>query len=245
MHHFFVSSEQVQAEKIRMEGSDVKHMKNVLRMRTGEKVSISNQCGKRYECVLEAFDEQRAILSIVQEKEEDQELDSRIYLFQGLAKGEKMEWIVQKAVELGVYEIIPVETKRSIVKLDEKKSHKKIERWQTIAQSGAKQSGRGIIPRVHDILSFEKALEYAKEIDIKLIPYECAENMEKTRETIGTIAKGKSVAVFIGPEGGFEESEIHKAMEHLVLPITLGKRILRTETAGIVALSMLVYQLEE
>lgn len=244
MHHFFITPEQVRSANVYMEGSDVRHMNSALRMRTGELLTVSDQCGNRYYCRLERYEENRAVLSVMRTEAETVELSSRLYLFQGLAKGEKMEWIIQKAVELGAYEIIPVETQRSVVRLDAKKAAKKVERWRTIAAGGAKQSDRGMIPGVHDILSFEQALEYAGELDVLLIPYENAKDMGETRRIIAQIRPGQSVGIFIGPEGGFEETEIALANQYRARTITLGKRILRTETAGLALLSILMYHLE-
>lgn len=177
-------------------------------------------------------------------EEANRELPSKIYLFQGLPKGDKMELIIQKAVELGVYEIIPVATKRAVVKLDAKKAEAKQKRWQSIAESAAKQSRRNIIPHIHEVVKFGQAVDYAKNLDITLIPYELAEDMEKTKQIFETIQPGQSIGIFIGPEGGFDESEIVLAQENGISPITLGKRILRTETAGMAVLSVLMFQLE-
>ena len=173
------------------------------------------------------------------------ELPVKLYLFQGLPKADKMEFIIQKAVELGVYEIIPVRTNRVIVKLDEKKEAKKIARWQQIAEGGAKQSGRGRIPEVKPVMALSEALTYAKNLEGVLIPYEKAEGIGKTREIIGGLKGKKSVGIFIGPEGGFDEKEVEAAMEAGALPVTLGKRILRTETAGLAMLSVLMFEFEE
>ena len=155
-----------------------------------------------------------------------------------------MELIIQKAVELGAYEIIPVETKRCVVKLDGKKAAKKVERWQQIAESAAKQSKRMLIPNVHQVLSFKEALKYAEAMDIRLIPYELAKGMQETKEILAAIEQGQSIGIFIGPEGGFEEKEVEAAISEGAKPITLGKRILRTETAGLAILSVLMFQLE-
>ena len=155
-----------------------------------------------------------------------------------------MELIIQKAVELGVYEVIPVAAKRSVVKLDEKRAAGKLARWQGIAEAAAKQSKRRIIPQIHTVMSMEKAAAYASAMDIRLIPYELAEGMEKTKELISSLRPGQTIAVFIGPEGGFEESEIRLAVESGICPVTMGKRILRTETAGLTILSWIMYQLE-
>ena len=156
-----------------------------------------------------------------------------------------MELIVQKCVELGVYEIVPVFMKRTIVKLDEKKAENRVKRLNGIAEAAAKQSKRAIIPRVNRIMSFREAIDYAEDLDILLVPYELAEDMEHTRQILGSIEKGKSVAVFIGPEGGIDESEIDALNSIGANVITLGKRILRTETAGLAVLSWLTYLLEE
>lgn len=172
------------------------------------------------------------------------ELPSRVYLFQALPKADKMELIVQKAVELGVYKIIPVAAKRCIVKLDERKAASKIQRWQGIAASAAKQSKRALIPEVTNVSGFAEAVNLASVMDVRLIPYELAGDMTKTKEQIGSLQPGQEIAVFIGPEGGFEESEIGLALANGMEPITLGKRILRTETAGLTVLSWIMYMLE-
>lgn len=156
-----------------------------------------------------------------------------------------MELIIQKAVELGVTEIVPVATKRCVVKLDDKKAVSKVARWQSIAEAAAKQSKRGIIPQVQNVQSYKAALAQASQMDVRLIPYELASGMERTREILSAIRPGQSVAIFIGPEGGFEENEIVLAGENNVEPITLGRRILRTETAGMTVLAWIGYLLEQ
>ena len=233
MQHFFVSPEQVREEKIYVEGSDVNHMKNVLRMKTGEELTIGDGDGWLYLCVVESYEEDMAVLKILEKKKDESELPSKIYLFQGLPKQEKMELIVQKCVELGIYTVVPVSMKRCVVKLDAKKGAKKVERWNTIAASAAKQSGRGIVPEVTSVKTYKEALEMAKDLDVVLVPYECAEGMDHTKELIQSIKPGQSVGIFIGPEGGFDPDEIALACETGGQVITLGKRILRTETAGL------------
>lgn len=244
MYHFFVTPEQVKGEHIYIEGSDVNHIKNVLRMKVGQELEISDGDNKKYLCEIASITSEEVCVMIQEERSVDTELLSKIYLFQGLPKSDKMELIVQKAVELGAYEIIPVATKRAVVKLDEKKASKKVERWNSIAESGAKQSGRNLIPKVTDVMSWKEAIEYAKALDIVLIPYELAEGMQETRDIIAQIQPGQSIGIFIGPEGGFETEEVESAMEYGAKPITLGKRILRTETAGLTTLSILMYHLE-
>lgn len=244
MHHFFVTPEQVKEKNIRIAGSDVNHIKNVLRMRIGEKLQISDGNNKKYLCEIESMSQDEIQAVIIEEQHADTELPSKIYLFQGLPKSDKMELIVQKAVELGVYEIIPVATRRAVVKLDAKKAAKKAERWNSIAEGGAKQSGRNVIPKVKEVMSYKEAIQYAKELEVVLIPYELAEGMEETRTIISNIGKGQSVGIFIGPEGGFETAEVEYAVENGAKAITLGRRILRTETAGLTMLSILMYHLE-
>lgn len=244
MYHFFVTPEQVKENSIYIYGSDVNHIKNVLRMRIGEELQISDGNNKKYLCEIASMTAEEICAVIKEEQEADNELPSKIYLFQGLPKGDKMELIVQKAVELGVFEVIPVSTKRAVVKLDEKKATKKVERWNGISESGAKQSGRNVIPKVTKVMSYKEAIAYAKTLDVLLIPYELAEGMQETKTIVSKIRPGQSIGIFIGPEGGFETEEVTYAMEHGAKAITLGKRILRTETAGLTTLSILMYHLE-
>lgn len=245
MQHFFIEPSQAEGEWIRLNGSDVNHMKNVLRMHAGERVTVSDGAGKTYQCVIDSYEDKEAVLKIESQEESSTELPSRIYLFQGLPKQEKMEWIVQKSVELGAYQIVPVSMKRCVVKLDAKKAAKKQERWQEISRSAAKQSGRSVIPEVIPMCTFKEALEQAKQLDVILVPYECAEGMKETKTLLEKIWPGQSIGIFIGPEGGFEEAEIEQALAAGAHTITLGKRILRTETAGLTTLSVLMFHLEE
>lgn len=246
MYQFFVEPHQISDKSVRIEGQDVNHIKNVLRMKIGEELSVSNGVdGKEYRCGIVAMDEECITCELRFIKEDGVELPSEVYLFQGLPKADKMELIIQKAVELGVHAVVPVATKRCVVKLDDKKARQKIARWQGIAEAAAKQSKRRIVPEVKDVMSFKEALNFVKDFEVKLIPYELAEDMSKTREIIEALQPGQRVAIFIGPEGGFEEGEVEAAMENGVEPITLGKRILRTETAGFTVLSWVMYQLEQ
>ena len=245
MYRFFVEPSQIMDNRIVITGSDVNHIKNVLRMKIGEEIAVSNGVDNReYRCGIEAYTDREVICTLRFIKEDGVELPARIYLFQGLPKADKMELVIQKAIELGAYEVIPVAAKRCVVKLDEKKAEAKVNRWQGIAEAAAKQSKRGVIPTVHGVMSMQEAIKYARNMDVKIIPYELAEDMQHTKSIIETIRPGKSVAVFIGPEGGFEESEVQEAIAAGIEPVTLGKRILRTETAGLTVLSWLMYQLE-
>ena len=244
MYHFFVTQDQIGPETITITGPDVNHMKNVLRMKPGEEILISNGVDKDYHCQVETLDSDAVTARILSVDEEGTELPGKIYLFQGLPKQEKMELIVQKAVELGVYQVIPVAMKRSVVKLDAKKEEAKIRRWNTIAESAAKQSKRIVIPEVTGVMSVKEALAYAADFDLKLLPYENARGMAATKEQVEAVRPGMDIAVFIGPEGGFEETEVEEARAAGFYPVSLGKRILRTETAGLTMLSILMYQME-
>ena len=245
MYQFFVEPQQIQGREILIRGGDVNHIKNVLRMKVGEELSVKSGADDReYRCAIAAFEEDFIRCELRFIKEDGVELPSRIYLFQGLPKADKMELIVQKAVELGAFQVIPVATRRSVVRLDEKKAAAKTARWQAIAETAAKQSKRGVIPQVCPVMNWKQALAYAGDIPVKLIPYELAENMDRTRELIEGLEPEQDIAVFIGPEGGFDEEEIEAARAAGAIPVTLGRRILRTETAGMAVLSWLVYRLE-
>lgn len=247
MHRFFVEAEQIDTlqNQVLITGSDVNHIKNVLRMNVGDQILVSCEDEWEYTCRLCQIANEE-ILAVVEEAAQTQrELPSRIYLFQALPKGDKMELIIQKAVELGVYQVIPVETKNCVVKLDDKKKAAKIKRWQAIAESAAKQSKRLQIPKIHEVMRFADAVSYAQTLDVCVIPYELAEDMQHTREILGRIQPGQSIGIFIGPEGGFDRGEVQTALDEQIEPITLGRRILRTETAGLAILSILMYLLEE
>ncbi len=244
MPRFFVKPEQINEDRILLTGTDVNHIKNVLRMKTGDKLSVCDGNGTDYECEISSLDREEITLDIISSCACSTELTKKLYLFQGLPKSDKMELIIQKAVELGVYKIIPVQTSRCIAKLEPKKEEKKIARWQQISESAAKQSGRGIIPEICKPMNLRDALELAGTLDAAMIPYEKAEGIEKTRELIKELSNKDSVGIFIGPEGGFAEDEILMAEERSVHPITLGKRILRTETAGMAILSVLMMEFE-
>ena len=250
MYQFFVEDSQVSEKSILITGSDVNHIKNVLRMKKGQKIRISDASGHGYFCNITDISQECVTSEIIEKDEFGTELSNRIYLFQGLPKGDKMELIIQKAVELGVYEIIPVAMKNCVVKLDDKKASKKIDRWQSIAESAAKQSKRTLIPDIDSVMSFKNALEWTNELDLRIVPYENERGMDATREIIGSIKAGQSVGIMIGPEGGFSDEEIQlvnnlQEENNSIHKISLGRRILRTETAGMATLSMLVYELDE
>ena len=258
MYQFFVEENQLAGDRISILGSDVNHIKNVLRMKIGEQVRVSvSYNGRSFFGKIDSMTEDEVIVVIESEDESGTELANRIYLFQGLPKGDKMELIIQKAVELGVYEIIPVAMKNCVVKLDDKKAGKKIERWQAIAESAAKQSKRTLIPEVQMPLTWKEAMKKSEDLDVVLVPYECEHGMDTTREVLKAIQPGQSIAIFIGPEGGFAPDEIEgicptnkgegfsQSLEEKSHRISLGRRILRTETAGLATLSMLIFCLDE
>lgn len=244
MHHFFVPEENLLDGRIIIRGDDVNHIRNVLRMTLGEKLAISCGKGVEYMCAVEELQEDAVTARILEEHVTESELPVSITLFQSLPKSDKMEFVIQKAIELGVFRVVPVRTKRCVVKLDERKEEKKLARWQAIAEAAAKQSGRGIIPEIQRIADFEQALQMAAQYDTVLIPYELCGDMPESVMAVQRAAEGRSVGIFIGPEGGFERGEVEQAVNGGAVPICLGKRILRTETAGLAILSVLMFLIE-
>lgn len=244
MYRFFITPDQLEGPCIRITGEDVNHIKNVLRMKPGEEIRVSDGTGRDYFCRIESIETEQVTAEIVREEQNTTELPSRIVLFQGLPKGDKMEWIIQKAVELGVGEIVPVSCRRCVVKLDPKKEEGKLRRWNTISESAAKQSKRLIIPRIMPVMTLKEAIAYGGSLDIRLIPYENENGMPNSGRLIKDCVPGKSIGILIGPEGGFDGSEVEYARACGWNPISLGKRILRTETAGMMLLSVLMFRLE-
>ncbi len=244
MFHFFVSPENISEKTVTVIGNDVNHIKNVLRMKIGEKFIANDGNGASYCCEISKFSEDMIIASIVDGQLMSNELPVKLVLFQGLPKADKLELIIQKGVELGVSEIYPVEMSRCVVKLDEKKKKSKTARWQSISESAAKQSGRTVIPEIHEPVSFANALKIAESVDLLLVPYECADSMAALKDKISKVKESMTVGIFIGPEGGYEESEIEKAKAAGGEIVSLGKRILRTETASIAALAICMFNIE-
>ena len=279
MHHFFVKNDQIRNDKIYIIGEDYNHAANVLRLRTGEEVLISDEDGQDYLCeveyaadaagkenrrgkeagepaetmpvlsVLETVDPvfsglPHLRLSVRERQAENHELPARVWLFQGLPKSDKMEWIIQKATELGVSDIVPVDMKNCVVRLDEKKAAAKEKRWQAIAESAAKQSKRSRIPVVHPVMKFTDAMRISEQFDVRILPYEAENGIVSMCEAIVSFLPGRDIAVMIGPEGGFDRMEAKLAESRGWVSVSLGKRILRTETAAIAALSMIMIRLE-
>lgn len=245
MDRFFVGKNNINLENKTciIEGEDVKHISKVLRCRIGEELEICDNDNNEYICEITNIDKSQVELNIIEVVDIKRESDLKIKVYQGLPKGPKMEMILQKLTEVGVDEIILVQTKRTVVKVDDKKEDKKIERWERIIYEAAKQSKRGKIPKLRGVLSFKEALADMKENDFNIAPYE----NERTK-SIKQAIKGvdiKNIGVFVGPEGGFEDTEI-KAIEEIGgQSVSLGPRILRTETASLVASSIVLYELSD
>lgn len=245
MYRFYVNEEQIEEDNIVITGSDVNHIKNVLRLEKGDWIIACDGNGKDYVSRIGEISSESVILNVEKEQSSDTELDCRIVLFQGLPKKDKMEFIIQKAVELGVTDIVPVSMKRCVVKLDGSKAKKKQERWQSIAEAAAKQSGRGIIPRVSEMVSLKEAFDIAADLEYNMIPYELQDGIEQSRKIVDEACTKNSIGIFIGPEGGFEKEEVESAFSKGIQPITLGKRILRTETAGMALVSILMFKIQK
>ena len=246
MHHFFIKPDYIKNSLIIIDDAgDINHIKNVLRMRPGERLTFCCEEEQRdYVCVLDSVESEQITAAIEDINGVTGELPVILILFQGLPKGDKMDFIIQKAVELGAAAIVPVAMKRSVVKLDAKKAEKKVRRWNEIAKGAASQAKRSHVPEVCPVMNFREAVEYAKSLDILLLPYEDAEGMAHSKGVMESVKGKSSAGIFIGPEGGFDREEVLLAQEAGAHPITLGHRILRTETAGMAVLSILMFLLE-
>lgn len=237
MFNFFAKEAPDTTGRFYITGSDFNHIRNVLRMKKGDEILVSFE-GKSRLCELEDFEGESVSALIIDDDYQDTELPVSIHLFQGLPKADKMELIIQKCTELGVSEITPTEMSRCVVKLEDKKKKSKTERWQSIAESAAKQSKRSVIPTVNTPLPFKELMKKVSDFDLFLVPYENEEGMKATKKALEEIKAGGKIGILIGPEGGFDEKEIEEATKSGGKIISLGKRILRTETAAITALSM-------
>ena len=242
MPRFFVEPENVKNNIITLYGDDAGHISRVLRSKSGEMLTVCDGTGNDYEAEIIEISEKEVKLEIKETHFTESESAVKITLYQGLPKGDKMELIIQKCVELGVYKIVPVNTERCIVKLDKNKERKKIDRWQKISESAAKQSGRGIVPEIGQVMSFKEAVKEAVTLSGAMIPYELEQ--ERGLKVFLDNFKGETMGIFIGPEGGFAADEIQTALDAGILPVTLGKRILRTETAGMTAIANSLFYLD-
>ena len=248
MPKFFVTSEDIHQEEIKITGKDVNHIKNVLRKKIGEELTICNQdLSTDYLCKIIRMQEDSIQCHIIKQLDTNSEANIKVSIFQGLPKADKMEWVIQKAVELGVYDITPIEMKRCVVKLTDKDKIKKLQRWQKIAEVAAKQSGRNRIPPINKIQSIKNICNLCSDYDIVIVAYE----NEKENKLKYELQKLKDlptedfkIAVLIGPEGGIDASEIQLLKEKGAKIVTLGNRILRTETVALNVLSVIMYELE-
>lgn len=245
MPKFFVDQTAIKENMIEVVGNNFNHIKNVLRLSVDDEIIINDGQGYDYKCIISTMDQNGICASIKEKLESTAEPFTKITLFQSLIKGEKMEWVIQKAVEIGVHEIVPLLTTRCVVKLEgDKKIAAKIDRWNKIAEAAAKQSGRGVVPVVHKPLEMDKAIQYIENHDLKgFIPYE--KESELGMRGVLQSQSCERFGILIGPEGGFTEEEVTMALSHQIQPITLGKRILRSETASLVALTSILYEMGE
>lgn len=239
MPKFFVEHENIGEDRIYIRGMDANHIARVLRARVGEKITVCDGAGCDYSCEIQKVIAEEVSLSIVEKIPCEAEPDVKITLFMALPKSDKMDYVIQKAVELGVYEIVPFSAARCVVKLDDRAGVKKTDRWQKIAHAAAKQSGRGIIPKVSEPITFAQLLERAGEFEMPLLCYECEEG-NSLKKTLGN-KKFKKACVVVGPEGGFDRVEVEQAIARGFISVSLGKRILRCETAPGCAICAILY----
>ena len=244
MHRFFIQAENIKRNTARISGSDINHIKNVLRLNPGDDLELFDGTGNVYAAKIKKIDKKEVVCEIASYRESKSEPHVQVTIIQCLPKGPKINLIIQKLTEIGVYKIIPAISERSIPNLSEEKMEKKVLRWQRIAKEASEQSARGIVPHVMEIKPFEKALEETKNAGLKLIPWEM-EDKRTLKEILKKNKKVESISIAIGPEGGFSKEETEKAEKAGFIPISLGKRILRTETAGIVVLADILYELED
>lgn len=251
MPKFFVNNEQVDNGKIRILGKDINHIKNVLRMKIDDTFNVCNEDdSQNYVVKIARFEEQEIICDIIEKCENSAESNVKVHIFQGLPKSDKMELIIQKSVELGVQKITPVEMKRCVVKLDGKDKIKKIERWQKIAEVAAKQSGRDIVPEICSIKNVKEISSDFSKFDLVILCYENEKNIflkdvlkELAKRNLNSVQELK-IAVIIGPEGGIDISEVEYMEQNGAKVVSLGNRILRTETVGLSLLSIIMYEFE-
>ena len=243
MPKFFVTPDKITDNTIIIDTADVSHISRVLRLGAGDTLTVCDSRGIDYEACIKTVEEKRIVCDIISKKQSASEPPIEVTLFQGLPKASKMEYIIQKTTELGISKIVPVKLSRCVVKLDgEKEERKKTDRWQKISEAAAKQSGRGIVPKIGDIMTLSEVIEKSKEFDIFFAPYEC-EQQKTLKEVLLSKDNVKTVGFIIGPEGGFDAAEAELLRNSGIETVTLGKRILRTETAGEAVLAMTMYEI--
>ena len=246
MYKFFISQKQIDGETVTITGEDVNHIANVLRLKQLDKIILCNKDeGKSYISEIMQIEKAYIICKILEMVSETTESNVNIDLFQGLPKADKMEYIIQKATEIGVKNIYPVNLERCIVKLDSKSEAKKIDRWQKIAEVASKQSKRDVIPNINNVINIKNICQNAKKYDIILIAYE-NEDKITIKDVLKSLDKSKkiNIGIVIGPEGGLSENEVTELMEAGAKSVSLGKRILRTETAPLVMISDIIYEFD-
>lgn len=243
MPRFFAERENIKDTYIIIDNEDVNHISRVLRLGEGDEITVCDGQGFDYKALIREINSKQIVCDILEKNKSNTEPNIEVILFQGLPKASKMDYIIQKTTELGISKIVPCALSRCVVKLENKKAEsKKTERWQKIAQAAAKQSGRGIVPEISMPVSLSEALEQLKKCDICFVPYEC-EEINTLKRVLTSVKEPKTVGFIVGPEGGFDPAEIEKISEAGINTITLGKRILRTETAGEAVLSMIMYEI--
>ena len=243
MPKFFVTQDKITENQIIIDTEDVAHISRVLRLGIGDHVTVCDSQGTDYEAEIAEMEQKQIICSITEKRASESEPNIKVTLFQGLPKASKMEYIIQKTTELGINEIVPIKLSRCVVKIDNKKDEKKkLDRWQKISEAAAKQSGRGIVPKISEIMTLDEVIERSKEFDLFFVPYEC-EEQKTLKEVLLSKPDIKTVGFIIGPEGGFDPTETEKLHESGIATVTLGKRILRTETAGEAVLAMTMYEI--
>ena len=246
MPKFFVPTNQIEKDKIVIQNDDVNHIKNVLRAKVDDKIDICDyNTSKNYVCEIEEIEDKVIRCKIIEEIDSNVESEIKVSIFQGIPKVDKMELVIQKSVELGAYDITPIEMKRCVVKLKEKDKTKKIQRWQKISEVAAKQSGRDIIPNINNIININKLCESLEKYDLVLVAYE-NEKINTLKNELIKIKNNKKVkiAIIIGPEGGIDKAEIEQLEKYNAKIVTLGNRILRTETVALSMLSIIMYELD-
>jgi 16S rRNA (uracil1498-N3)-methyltransferase len=243
MSKFFVEPENIQGDNIFIYGEDVNHITKVLRLGPNNIIIVCDGNGKDYKVSIQEINKKEIKTKVLESSYSLSESPIRVALYQGIPKAGKMEYIIQKTTELGIDRIVPVTTRRTVVKIEDKKSEqKKVQRWQKVAYEAAKQSNRGRVPHVAYPISYEEALKQLSLMDINLMPYE-KEKTNHLKNVLKADMKAQSIGILIGPEGGFSDEEVQMSKDENLNIVTLGPRILRTETAGAAVLAILMYEL--
>lgn len=247
MPKFFVRDDQINDNKIYIVGEDVNHISNVLRMKVGDEFQVCNSdTTENYNVEIKSFEKEKIICSIINKMKSEAESDINLKIFQGIPKSDKMELIIQKSTELGIKELIPVDMERCVSKISGKDEKKKIDRWQKISEVAAKQSGRDMIPKIHNVIKINDIVKVISDFDMMIVPYEKAEGYsfkDAIKEIKEYDKSNINIGIVIGPEGGFEPSEVEQLREAGAKIVTLGKRILRTETVALAMSSVIMYEL--